>query len=45
MASFSAGVLMHQHKGGDLYVLLVQPGGPFWRHRDLGVFRRASLPP
>jgi predicted NUDIX family NTP pyrophosphohydrolase len=38
MASFSAGILMHQHKDRDLYVLLVHPGGPIWRHRDLGAW-------
>jgi predicted NUDIX family NTP pyrophosphohydrolase len=35
MASMSAGILMHHHSDDELVVLLVHPGGPFWRNRDL----------
>jgi predicted NUDIX family NTP pyrophosphohydrolase len=31
----SAGILMHHHSDDELVVLLVHPGGPFWRNRDL----------
>ncbi len=34
----SAGVLMYNQNGGALRVLLVHPGGPFWRNRDLGAW-------
>ncbi len=27
---------MYQHSGGELLVLLVHPGGPFWAKKDLG---------
>ena len=37
MAGTSAGILMYRRKGG-LEVLLVHPGGPFWRTRDLGAW-------
>jgi predicted NUDIX family NTP pyrophosphohydrolase len=32
----SAGILMHHHSDAGIVVLLVHPGGPFWRNRDLG---------
>jgi predicted NUDIX family NTP pyrophosphohydrolase len=32
----SAGILPYKWVGGDLQVLLVHPGGPFWRKRDMG---------
>jgi predicted NUDIX family NTP pyrophosphohydrolase len=38
MASESAGVLMFRRTGGRLQVLLVHPGGPFWRRKDLGAW-------
>jgi predicted NUDIX family NTP pyrophosphohydrolase len=34
----SAGVLLYRHRGADLEVLLVHPGGPFWRHKDAGAW-------
>lgn len=37
----SAGILMYRHGGEEIEVLLVHPGGPFWRKRDLGAW---SLP-
>ncbi|WP_137387760.1 NUDIX domain-containing protein [Rhodoligotrophos defluvii] len=38
MARISAGILMYRREGKDLFVLLVHPGGPFWRKRDLGAW-------
>ena len=37
----SAGILMYRCNGEGVEVLLVHPGGPFWRKRDLGAW---SLP-
>lgn len=34
MPKQSAGVLMYRWDGDAPEVLLVHPGGPFWRHRD-----------
>ena len=38
MAITSAGILMYRDDGAGLSVLLVHPGGFFWRNRDLGVW-------
>jgi predicted NUDIX family NTP pyrophosphohydrolase len=38
MASESAGVLLFKRQAGQLLVLLVHPGGPFWRRRDAGAW-------
>ena len=38
MPTTSAGILMYHHGEGGLAVLLVHPGGPFWRNRDLGAW-------
>jgi predicted NUDIX family NTP pyrophosphohydrolase len=38
MPARSAGILLHRRRGGQLEVLLVHPGGPFWARRDLGVW-------
>ena len=38
MAITSAGILMYHHGDAGLVVLLVHPGGPFWRNRDLGAW-------
>lgn len=38
MATESAGILMYRHGKAEILVLLVHPGGPFWRSRDLGVW-------
>ena len=38
MATMSAGILMYNQSGGVLRVLLVHPGGPFWRNRDFGAW-------
>jgi predicted NUDIX family NTP pyrophosphohydrolase len=34
----SAGLLLYRRTGGDLEVLLVHPGGPFWRRKGLGAW-------
>ncbi len=34
----SAGLLMYRFRERHLEVLLVHPGGPYWRRRDLGVW-------
>jgi predicted NUDIX family NTP pyrophosphohydrolase len=34
----SAGILLHRRRGGALEVLLIHPGGPFWRGRDHGAW-------
>jgi predicted NUDIX family NTP pyrophosphohydrolase len=36
--SRSAGILAFRRSKGDLEVLLVHPGGPFWRNKDLGAW-------
>ena len=32
----SAGVLLYRRRAGSIEVLLILPGGPFWRYRDAG---------
>jgi predicted NUDIX family NTP pyrophosphohydrolase len=34
----SAGLLMHRLREGELEVLLVHPGGPFWKKKDTGAW-------
>jgi predicted NUDIX family NTP pyrophosphohydrolase len=38
MKKRSAGILMYRRPGPELQVLLVHPGGPFWRKKDLGAW-------
>ncbi len=38
MATESAGILLYKRTGGRLLVLLVHPGGPFWRNKDEGAW-------
>ena len=38
MPKRSAGLLMYRGSGGDLALLLVHPGGPFWARKDLGAW-------
>ncbi|MGJ5206298.1 NUDIX domain-containing protein [Bradyrhizobium sp. HKCCYLR20261] len=38
MPARSAGVLAFRRRGGTLEVLLVHPGGPFWRNKDAGAW-------
>ncbi len=42
MARVSAGLLPYRRKKGVLEVLLVHPGGPFFQHRDAGVWSIAK---
>ncbi len=36
MAKKSAGLLMYRLRNGDLEILLVHPGGPYWKKKDAG---------
>jgi predicted NUDIX family NTP pyrophosphohydrolase len=38
MAPRSAGILLYRREGEALQVLLVHPGGPFWRKKDAGAW-------
>lgn len=38
MPAISAGLLLYRSRSGRLEVLLVHPGGPFWKSRDLGAW-------
>lgn len=38
----SAGVLPYRWSKGELQVLLIHPGGPFWRNRDEGAWSLAK---
>lgn len=38
MAAESAGLLLYRQMDGKSEVLLVHPGGPFWRRRDAGAW-------
>jgi len=38
MPAKSAGVIAFRTRAGRLEVLLVHPGGPFWRNKDLGAW-------
>jgi predicted NUDIX family NTP pyrophosphohydrolase len=38
MAARSAGLLLHKFREGSIELLLVHPGGPFWRKRDEGAW-------
>jgi predicted NUDIX family NTP pyrophosphohydrolase len=38
MAALSAGIVMYRGASRALEVLLVHPGGPFWRNKDDGVW-------
>jgi predicted NUDIX family NTP pyrophosphohydrolase len=42
MAKRSAGLLLYRRGRGGLEVLLVHPGGPFWRAKDLGAWSLAK---
>lgn len=35
----SAGILLYRLRGGAPEVLLVLPGGPFWRNKDIGAWQ------
>ena len=34
----SSGILMYRRRHGEVEVLLVHPGGPFWKNKDEGVW-------
>jgi predicted NUDIX family NTP pyrophosphohydrolase len=34
----SAGILLFRQRRGGIEVLLIRPGGPFWRNRDVGAW-------
>jgi len=38
MRTQSAGILLFRHHSGELQVLLVHPGGPFWARKDVGAW-------
>jgi predicted NUDIX family NTP pyrophosphohydrolase len=38
MPQQSAGILMYRRQGGAIEVLLVHPGGPFWKKKDDGAW-------
>jgi predicted NUDIX family NTP pyrophosphohydrolase len=38
MPKISAGLLMYRRRAGGVEVLLVHPGGPFWRNKDAGAW-------
>ena len=38
MPKRSAGILMFRRRGGEVEVLLMHPGGPFWAKEDLGAW-------
>lgn len=34
----SAGILLFRKRRGDIEVLLIKPGGPYWRNKDVGAW-------
>jgi predicted NUDIX family NTP pyrophosphohydrolase len=34
----SAGILLFRKRNGQIEVLLIKPGGPFWRNKDVGAW-------
>jgi predicted NUDIX family NTP pyrophosphohydrolase len=34
----SAGILLFRRRAGDTEVLLIRPGGPYWRNKDAGAW-------
>ncbi len=38
MAKLSAGIIAYRHFDKELQVLLVHPGGPFWKNKDEGAW-------
>jgi predicted NUDIX family NTP pyrophosphohydrolase len=47
MPKNSAGLLLYRYHLGELQVLLVHPGGPFWAHKDEGAWSipKGEYPP
>ena len=42
MPKLSAGLLPYRHRGGQVEVFVVHPGGPFWAHKDAGAWSIAK---
>lgn len=42
MPKISAGILPYRRRDGQLEVLLIHPGGPFWARKDLGAWSVAK---
>ncbi len=38
MAELSAGILLYRRRAGGPEVLLIHPGGPYWRSKDVGAW-------
>ena len=38
MGKTSAGILLYRRRAGRLEVLIVHPGGPFWKNKDSGAW-------
>ncbi|MBV9215666.1 MAG: NUDIX domain-containing protein [Acidobacteria bacterium] len=38
MTKLSAGILLYRFRDGEPEVLIVHPGGPFWKNKDLGAW-------
>jgi predicted NUDIX family NTP pyrophosphohydrolase len=38
MGEFSAGIILYRKRAVGLEVLLIHPGGPFWRNKDAGAW-------
>lgn len=38
MPILSAGILLYRRRSPEIEVLLVHPGGPFWRNKDVGAW-------
>jgi predicted NUDIX family NTP pyrophosphohydrolase len=38
MAKLSAGILLYKIVDGSREVMLVHPGGPFWKNKDVGAW-------
>ena len=34
----SAGILLYRFNDGELEVLIIHPGGPFWKNKDMGAW-------
>jgi predicted NUDIX family NTP pyrophosphohydrolase len=38
LPKLSAGILLYRSRSGEIEILLVHPGGPFWRNKDIGAW-------
>ena len=38
MPELSAGIILHRRRGAVREILLIHPGGPFWRNKDEGAW-------